>query len=69
MDFGWGKPVFGGPGSNGSVADASFFINFKNKKGQGMIMVPISLRPAEMDVFVKEMRAMLDAHPSIVNFY
>lgn len=62
-DFGWGKPVFGGPASNGSVPDASFFISFKNKKGETMVMVPISLAPSKMDVFVKELQEMLQAHP------
>ncbi|KMT02363.1 hypothetical protein BVRB_9g205870 [Beta vulgaris subsp. vulgaris] len=59
VDFGWGKPVFGGPASNGSVPDASFFISFKNKKGETMTMVPISLPPVIMNVFVKELREML----------
>ncbi|KNA04426.1 hypothetical protein SOVF_199920 [Spinacia oleracea] len=59
VDFGWGKPVFGGPGSNGSVPDASFFISFKNIKGETMIMVPISLPVHAMDVFVKELGEML----------
>ncbi|XP_021766265.1 benzyl alcohol O-benzoyltransferase-like [Chenopodium quinoa] len=63
VDFGWGKPVFGGPASNGSVPDASFFISFKNKKGETMIMVPISLPPSKMDVFVKELQEMLQVHP------
>ncbi|XP_010689158.2 benzyl alcohol O-benzoyltransferase [Beta vulgaris subsp. vulgaris] len=59
VDFGWGKPVFGGPGSNGSVPDASFFISFKNKKGETMTMVPISLPPPVMNVFVNELQEML----------
>ncbi|XP_021766402.1 benzyl alcohol O-benzoyltransferase-like [Chenopodium quinoa] len=60
-DFGWGKPVFGGPASNGSIPDASFFISFKNKKGETMVMVPVSLAPPKMDVFINELRGMLQA--------
>ncbi|XP_021766403.1 benzyl alcohol O-benzoyltransferase-like [Chenopodium quinoa] len=63
VDFGWGKPIYGGPASNGSVPDASFFISFKNKKGETMVMVPISLPPTSMDDFVKELQDMLRAHP------
>ncbi|KMT02362.1 hypothetical protein BVRB_9g205860 [Beta vulgaris subsp. vulgaris] len=63
VDIGWGKPVFGGPASNGSIPDASFFISFKNKKGETMIMVPISLSPPVMDVFVQELREMLKVEP------
>ncbi|XP_021724395.1 benzyl alcohol O-benzoyltransferase-like [Chenopodium quinoa] len=69
VDFGWGKPVYGGPASNGSVPDASFFITFMNKKGDNMIMVPISLPPTAMDVFVKELRAMIDIYPSTFNHF
>ncbi|KAH9624873.1 hypothetical protein KSS87_016644 [Heliosperma pusillum] len=58
-DFGWGKPIFGGPASNGSVPDASFFMSYKNKDGQSMIMVPISLPPPAMKVFVAELQGML----------
>ncbi|KNA04425.1 hypothetical protein SOVF_199910 [Spinacia oleracea] len=61
VDFGWGKPVFGGPASNGSVPDASFFISFKNIKGDTMVMVPVSLSPPKMDVFMKELRGMIEA--------
>lgn len=63
VDFGWGKPVFGGPANNGSVPDASFFISFKNKKGQSMTMVPVSLPAPAMEVFVEELQDMLKARP------
>ncbi|XP_021766406.1 benzyl alcohol O-benzoyltransferase-like [Chenopodium quinoa] len=69
VNFGWGKPVYGGPASNGSVPDASFFITFKNKKGDNIIMVPISLPPTAMDVFVKELRGMIDIYPSTFNHF
>jgi len=63
VDFGWGKPVFGGPASNGSVPDASFFISFKNKKGESMTMVPVSLPAPAMEVFIKELQDTLKARP------
>ncbi|KNA08791.1 hypothetical protein SOVF_159380 [Spinacia oleracea] len=59
VDFGWGKPVYGGPGSNGSIPDECFFISFNNKKGETMIMVPITLPTQKMDVFIKELQEML----------
>ncbi|KAJ8428761.1 hypothetical protein Cgig2_010765 [Carnegiea gigantea] len=61
VDFGWGKPVFGGPASNWSIPDASFFASFKNKKDESMIMVPIALPPHVMGRFVKELHGMLKA--------
>lgn len=63
VDFGWGKPLFGGPASNGSIPDASFFISFKNKKEETVVMVPISLPMPVMDVFVKELQDMLRVYP------
>ncbi|XP_074271931.1 benzyl alcohol O-benzoyltransferase-like [Silene latifolia] len=59
VDFGWGKPVYGGPASNGPVPDASFFISYNNKEGERVIMVTISLPPKEMEVFTKELEGLL----------
>ncbi|XP_074265306.1 benzyl alcohol O-benzoyltransferase-like [Silene latifolia] len=59
VDFGWGKPVFAGPASNEAIPDASLFISYKNKDGESMIMVNISLPPESMKVFLKEVEEML----------
>ncbi|XP_074285297.1 benzyl alcohol O-benzoyltransferase-like isoform X1 [Silene latifolia] len=59
VDFGWGKPVFGGPASYGSIPNASFFISYKNREGESMIMVTISLPHKVMKVFLKELQGML----------
>ncbi|XP_074265020.1 benzyl alcohol O-benzoyltransferase-like [Silene latifolia] len=59
FDFGWGKPVYAGPASNEAIPDASLFISYKNKDGESMIMVNISLPPKSMKVFLKELEEML----------
>ncbi|KAL8038237.1 hypothetical protein ABFX02_11G092600 [Erythranthe guttata] len=62
VDFGWGKPVYGGPakGEVGVVPGlSSYYVPFKNKKGENGIIVPISLQKNAMDVFVKELEIML----------
>ncbi|GAB4840660.1 Benzyl alcohol O-benzoyltransferase [Ancistrocladus abbreviatus] len=60
VDFGWGKPAYGGPAHNGSVPDvASFFVAFKNSQGEGGKLVPISLPAPAMEVFVKELQVLL----------
>ncbi|KAL7135396.1 hypothetical protein ABFS83_11G092500 [Erythranthe nasuta] len=62
VDFGWGKPVYGVPakGDVGVVPGlSSYYVPFKNKKGENGIIVPISLQKNAMDVFVKELEIML----------
>ncbi|KAK8651959.1 hypothetical protein V6N13_141532 [Hibiscus sabdariffa] len=61
VDFGWGKPVYGGP-ALGVVA--SFLIPYKNKKGEVGIVVPIRLPAQAMEIFVRELQAMLQGKPS-----
>ncbi|KAA8549932.1 hypothetical protein F0562_001616 [Nyssa sinensis] len=62
VDFGWGKPAYGGPAKGGVGAIpgvASFYIPFKNKKGENGIVVPICLPAAAMERFVMELESML----------
>uniref|UniRef100_J3N3W3 Benzyl alcohol O-benzoyltransferase n=1 Tax=Oryza brachyantha TaxID=4533 RepID=J3N3W3_ORYBR len=58
LDFGWGKPAYGGPAKGGVGAIpgvASFLIPFKNAKGEDGIVVPMCLPGPAMDKFVEEM--------------
>ncbi|XP_073289067.1 benzyl alcohol O-benzoyltransferase-like [Primulina huaijiensis] len=62
VDFGWGKPAYGGPAKGGVGAIpgvASFYIPFRNNKGENGIVVPICLPGYAMEVFVKELQMML----------
>lgn len=62
LDFGWGPPVYGGPAKGGVGAIpgvASFYIPFKNGKGEKGIVVPICLPGPAMERFVKELHEML----------
>lgn len=62
VDFGWGKPEYGGPAKGGVGAIpgvASFYIPFKNNKGENGVVVPICLPANAMEVFVKELEGVL----------
>ncbi|CAL4934240.1 unnamed protein product [Urochloa decumbens] len=62
LDFGWGKPVYGGPAKGGVGAIpgvASFLIPFKNAKGEDGIVVPMCLPGPAMETFVKELGKLL----------
>ena len=66
VDFGWGKAAYGGPAKGGVGAIpgvASFFIPFKNGKGENGIVVPLCLPAPAMERFVKELDSMLKHHP------
>jgi hypothetical protein len=62
LDFGWGRPVYGGPAKGGVGAIpgvASFLIPFKNAKGEDGIVIPMCLPGPAMDKFVEEMGKLL----------
>jgi benzyl alcohol O-benzoyltransferase len=62
LDFGWGRPAYGGPAKGGVGAIpgvASFLIPFKNAKGEDGIVVPMCLPGPAMDTFVEEMGKLL----------
>lgn len=62
VDFGWGKPVYGGPAKGGVGAIpgvASFYIPFRNKKGEDGIVVPVCLPAPAMVRFVEELEKTL----------
>ncbi|GKV07461.1 hypothetical protein SLEP1_g19238 [Rubroshorea leprosula] len=67
VDFGWGKPAYGGPAKGGVGAIpgvASFYIPFKNKKGENGIVVPLCLPAPAMERFIGELDSMLKEQPS-----
>ena len=67
LDFGWGRPAYGGPAKGGVGAIpgvASFYIPFKNGKGEKGIVVPLCLPGNAMEIFVKELIGLLSDTPS-----
>ncbi|CAJ2673963.1 unnamed protein product [Trifolium pratense] len=62
VDFGWGKAVYGGPAKGGVGAIpgiASFYIAFKNAKGEEGLVIPVCLPNKAMERFVKELDNVL----------
>lgn len=60
MDYGWGKPVYSGPGEIvGIPTIVSAYIPFKNDEGEKGILVPMCLPSHFMEVLVKEMESIL----------
>ncbi|CAL0303244.1 unnamed protein product [Lupinus luteus] len=63
VEFGWGKAVYGGPAKGGVGAIpgvASFYIPFKNAKGENGLVIPICLPSHAMERFVKELNNVLE---------
>jgi hypothetical protein len=69
VDFGWGKATYGGPaksfgaGTMSRGASISFYVPFKNSKGEDGIVVPISLPTPAMERFIKELDCLLTDKP------
>ncbi|KAK7345239.1 hypothetical protein VNO77_15833 [Canavalia gladiata] len=62
VNFGWGKAVYGGPAKGGVGAIpgvSSFFVPFKNAKGEEGLVIPLCLPSEAMDRFVKELDTIL----------
>lgn len=72
VEFGWGKAVYGGPAKGGVGAIpgvASFYIPFKNAKGEEGLVIPVCLPSEAMERFQKELNSVLNNHivqPSII---
>ncbi|XP_057969952.1 benzyl alcohol O-benzoyltransferase isoform X2 [Malania oleifera] len=63
VDFGWGRPAYGGPAKGGVGAIpgvASFYIPWKDEvRGEKGVVVPICLPGEAMERFVAELNGML----------
>ncbi|KAJ1431397.1 Transferase [Sesbania bispinosa] len=57
VDFGWGKAVYGGlaKGGLGDIPGVSFYVPFRNSKGEQGRVVPICLPVDAMERFEKEL--------------
>jgi len=65
VDYGWGKPVYGGParGADGDIPGlAGFHIPFKNAKGEKGVVIPFYFSTQVMERFVKEMDSVLKSN-------
>ncbi|KAG6385945.1 hypothetical protein SASPL_154828 [Salvia splendens] len=70
VDVGWGKPAYGGVARGGVDSfprAVSYFMSFKNSKGEDGIMVPLCLPPKAMDVLIHELQKMLLGRSSIAS--
>ncbi|KAJ1392964.1 Transferase [Sesbania bispinosa] len=63
VDFGWGKPVYGGPADEGGIPGlASYYLRSKNAKGEEGIVIPVCLLSDAMERFIKELDDILNNH-------
>ncbi|EPS68008.1 hypothetical protein M569_06766, partial [Genlisea aurea] len=63
VDFGWGKPAYGGTAKCGGgliPGASSYYIASRNDKGEKGFVAPICLPPPAMEVFAREMNDMLN---------
>jgi hypothetical protein len=61
VDFGWGKPIYGGP--SGAIPFVSFFARFRNSRGEDGVVVPIWLPLPVMERFQQELLKITDQEP------
>ncbi|XP_031125299.1 methanol O-anthraniloyltransferase-like [Ipomoea triloba] len=63
MDFGWGKPVYGGTMDGGASATAITHARYRNSDGEDGVLVPVFLPPAAMKKFEEEMKKFTALDP------
>ncbi|XP_058758186.1 benzyl alcohol O-benzoyltransferase-like [Vicia villosa] len=60
VDFGWGKAVYGGPANDSSFPGiVSYYLPFKNCKGEKGLVLPLRLPAHAMERFVQELDRVL----------
>lgn len=68
VDFGWGRPAYGGPAEAGVGAVpglTSFFIPYQNRNGVKGIVVPVCLPSAAMKIFQVEIKEAIENAPLV----
>nr|GMD94413.1 methanol O-anthraniloyltransferase-like [Ipomoea batatas] len=63
MDFGWGKPVYGGTMDGSASATAITHARYRNSDGEDGVVVPVFLPPAAMKKFEEEMKKFTALEP------
>ncbi|KAK1362541.1 methanol O-anthraniloyltransferase-like [Heracleum sosnowskyi] len=71
VDFGWGKPIYGGPPVGAISFYTSAYARFKNSKGEVGMVVPMCLQPQAMVRFREELFKIIHSpqkslHPSML---
>nr|GLL48762.1 methanol O-anthraniloyltransferase-like [Ipomoea trifida] len=66
MDFGWGKPVYGGTMEGERSATIIAHALYRNSDGEDGIVVPVFLPPPAMKRFEEEMKKLIAFMPSEV---
>ncbi|CAK8570734.1 unnamed protein product [Lathyrus sativus] len=60
VDFGWGKPVYGGPAKGSTFPGiSSYYIPFTNGTGEKGLVIPLGLPAQAMERLVKELDSVL----------
>ncbi|XP_071924829.1 benzyl alcohol O-benzoyltransferase-like [Coffea arabica] len=76
VDFGWGKPIYGGTMDGGPTFNMTVYLQFRNNQGDDGLVVPVCLPVAAMENFQKEMEKMIKGpmdecnkfwHPRIIS--
>nr|GMD97431.1 methanol O-anthraniloyltransferase-like [Ipomoea batatas] len=63
MDFGWGKPVYGGTMDGSASATAITHARYRNSDGEDGVVVPVFLPAAAMKRFEEEMKKFTALEP------
>nr|XP_027086689.1 methanol O-anthraniloyltransferase-like [Coffea arabica] len=76
VDFGWGKPIYGGIMDGGPTFNMAVYSRLRNTQGDDSLVVPVCLPVAAMENFQKEMEKMIKVpmygcnkfwHPKIIS--